>query len=131
MGPNNSILTDICAESPSSGGFRRTDGAPKLSIRIAEDKAFTSASYGLATRIWCELIADDPPLLHGIIHTPRPIVFGGGFPIVLDGDVVGAIGVSGGHYKQDMECARPCKPSERRSNRPPAHGPIEDSRRQL
>jgi len=25
---------------------------------------------------------------------------------VLEGEVVGAIGISGGHYKQDMECAR-------------------------
>jgi uncharacterized protein GlcG (DUF336 family) len=37
---------------------------------------------------------------------PRLVVFGGGFPIHLEGEIVGAIGLSGGHYTQDMECAR-------------------------
>jgi len=96
----------VSDEAGDLKAFRRMDGAPKLSIQIAEDKAFTSASYGLPTHVWYEFIKDDPPLLHGITHTPRLIVFGGGFPIVLEGEVVGAIGISGGHYKQDMECAR-------------------------
>jgi uncharacterized protein GlcG (DUF336 family) len=96
----------VSDESGDLKAFRRMDGAPKLSIQIAEDKAFTSASYGLATHVWFEFIKDDPPLLHGITHTPRLIVFGGGYPIVLEGEVVGAIGISGGHYKQDMECAK-------------------------
>jgi uncharacterized protein GlcG (DUF336 family) len=34
------------------------------------------------------------------------VVVGGGFPIKEKGEMVGAIGLSGGHYKQDMECAR-------------------------
>jgi len=96
----------VSDEAGDLKAFRRMDGAPKLSIQIAEDKAFTSASYGLPTHVWYEFIKDDPPLLHGITHTPRLIVFGGGFPIVLEGEMVGAIGISGGHYKQDMECAR-------------------------
>jgi uncharacterized protein GlcG (DUF336 family) len=96
----------VSDESGDLKAFRRMDGAPKLSIQIAQDKAFTSASYGLATHVWFEFIKDDPPLLHGITHTPRLVVFGGGYPIVLEGEVVGAIGISGGHYKQDMECAK-------------------------
>ena len=36
----------------------------------------------------------------------RLVIFGGGFPITLGGKVVGAIGVSGGHYTQDMEVAQ-------------------------
>jgi uncharacterized protein GlcG (DUF336 family) len=96
----------VSDESGDLKAFARMDGAPKLSIQIAEDKAFTAASYGLATHVWWDFIKDDPPLLHGITHTPRLVVFGGGFPIVLEGEVVGAIGISGGHYKQDMECAR-------------------------
>ena len=96
----------ITDESGDLKAFRRMDGAPKLSIRIAEDKAYTAASFGLPTHVWFDFIKNDPPLLHGITHTPRLIVFGGGFPIVLEGEVVGAIGLSGGHYNQDMECAR-------------------------
>jgi len=96
----------ISDESGDLKAFGRMDGAPKLSIQIAEDKAFTAASYGLPTHVWYDFIKDDPPLLHGITHTPRLVIYGGGFPIVLEGEVVGAIGISGGHYKQDMECAR-------------------------
>jgi len=96
----------VSDESGDLKAFERMDGAPRLSIDIAKDKAYTAASYGLATHVWWDFIKDDPPLLHGITHTPRLVIFGGGFPIVLEGETVGAIGVSGGHYTQDMECAR-------------------------
>jgi len=96
----------VSDEAGDLKAFERTDGAPRLSIQIAQDKAYTAASYGLATHAWWDFIKDDPPLLHGITQTPRLIVFGGGFPIVLEGEMVGAIGISGGHYSQDMECAR-------------------------
>ncbi len=96
----------VTDESGDLKAFRRMDGAPKLSIQIAEDKAYTAVSFSMPTHAWYDFIKDDPPLLHGITHTPRLIVFGGGFPIVLEGEMVGGIGVSGAHYSQDMECAR-------------------------
>jgi uncharacterized protein GlcG (DUF336 family) len=40
------------------------------------------------------------------VHTPRLVVFGGGYPIRENGEMIGAIGLSGGHYSQDMECAK-------------------------
>ncbi len=96
----------VVDESADLKAFARMDGAPKLSIQIAQDKAYTAASFGMPTHAWFEFIKNDPPLLHGITHTPRLVVFGGGFPIKLQGEIVGAIGLSGGHYTQDMECAR-------------------------
>ena len=86
--------------------FSRMDGAALLSVQVAQDKAYTAAGFGLSTDAWHDFIKNDPPLLHGITHTPRLVVFGGGFPIHLEGEIVGAIGLSGGHYTQDMECAR-------------------------
>lgn len=86
--------------------FLRMDGASLISLQIAQDKAYTSSATGLPTHMWHEYIKEDAPLLHGIVHTPRFIVFGGGFPIKENGTVIGAIGLSGGHYSQDMECAR-------------------------
>lgn len=38
-------------------------------------------------------------------HRPRLVVFGGGVPIKVGKEVVGAIGVSGGHYSQDERVA--------------------------
>jgi uncharacterized protein GlcG (DUF336 family) len=96
----------VTDESGDLKAFYRMDGAPKLAVQIAQDKAYTSASYGFPTHGWFEFIKDDPPLLHGIVHTPRLVVFGGGYPIKEKGEMVGAIGISGGHYRQDMECAR-------------------------
>ena len=84
----------------------RMDGAALLSVQIAQDKAYTAAAFGLSTDTWFNFIKDDPPLLHGIVQTPRLIVFGGGYPLTVDGATIGAIGVSGGHYDQDMVVAQ-------------------------
>jgi uncharacterized protein GlcG (DUF336 family) len=82
------------------------DGAPLLSVQISQDKAYTAISFGMATHEWHEFVKDDPPLRDGIIKTDRLIVFGGGYPISVNEQVIGGIGVSGGHYSQDMEVAR-------------------------
>ena len=88
----------VTDEAGDIKAFLRMDGAPKLSIDIAQNKAYTAASFSMPTHAWFEFIKDDPPLLHGITHTPRLTVFGGGFPIRLKGEIIGAIGLSGGHY---------------------------------
>ena len=101
---------EICAavydSSSQLKAFIRMDNAPMLSGPIAEDKAHTSASFRSPTHALFEWISKDPPLLHGITQYPRFIVFGGGYPITEDGALIGSIGVSGGHYSQDMECAK-------------------------
>jgi uncharacterized protein GlcG (DUF336 family) len=95
----------VVDESGVLKAFSRMDGAPLLSVEIAEDKAYSAAAYGIPTHAWFDFIKDDPPLLHGIVKTRRLVIFGGGYPLELDG-VVGAIGVSGGHYEQDMVVAQ-------------------------
>lgn len=86
--------------------FVRMDGAPLLSVEISQNKAYTAAAFGLPTDQWYDFIKDDEPLRLGIVHTDRLVTFGGGYPIVLDGVVVGGIGVSGGHYTDDMAVAQ-------------------------
>ena len=99
------VAIAIVDASGTLKAFRRMDGAPLLSNDIATNKAYTASAYGLATHVWHDFIKEDPPLLHGIVHTPRLVVFGGGYPVEIDGSVAGAIGISGGHYSQDMEIA--------------------------
>jgi uncharacterized protein GlcG (DUF336 family) len=82
------------------------DHASLLSAGIAQDKAYSSAATRMPTDRLHEFIKNDAPLAAGFVHTPRLVVFGGGYPIVIDGAVVGAIGVSGGHYSQDMQVAQ-------------------------
>lgn len=100
------MVIAVVDESGILKAFTRMDGAALLSVGIAQDKAYTAAAYGISTDTWFEFIKNDPPLLHGIIKTPRLVVFGGGYPLQVDGGVVGAIGVSGGHYEQDMVVAQ-------------------------
>lgn len=86
--------------------FARLDGAPLLSAQIAQNKAYTVAAFnGLATHEWYDLIASEPALLHGMVHTERLVVFGGGVPVTLGGELVGAVGVSGGSSAQDRAIA--------------------------
>ncbi len=99
------MVIAIVDKSGVQKAFRRMDGAPLLSVDIASDKAYTAVAFGLPTHAWFDFIKNDPPLLHGIVKTPRLVVFGGGYPLNVGGQVIGAIGVSGGHYEQDMKVA--------------------------
>lgn len=99
------MVIAVVDESGVLKAFRRMDGAALLSVEIAKDKAYTAVAFGIPTHGWFDFIKNDPPLLHGIVHTPRLVVFGGGYPVSVDGQVIGGIGVSGGHYEQDMKVA--------------------------
>jgi uncharacterized protein GlcG (DUF336 family) len=100
------MVIAVVDESGVLKAFSRMDGAALLSVDIAQDKAYTAVAFGIPTDGWFEFIKNDPPLLHGIVKTPRLIVFGGGYPLTVDGAVVGGVGVSGGHYEQDMVVAQ-------------------------
>ena len=81
----------------------RDDGAPFLSVDVAIDKAWTASSFGLPTHVWSDVIAD--PQVAQLAHRPRLVAVGGGVPIVVDGRVVGGIGISGGNARQDRDAA--------------------------
>src|ERR1700682_2067356 len=86
--------------------FSRMDGAPILSTEIAQNKAYT-ALFGVPTQDFFNFIQGDPSLLAGIPTLARVAAYGGGFPIKVDREIVGAIGVSGAPTVQnDVECAR-------------------------
>jgi uncharacterized protein GlcG (DUF336 family) len=86
--------------------FSRMDGAPIPSIEIAQNKAYT-ALFGVSTEEFFNFIQGDPSLLAGIPTLARVAAWGGGFPIKVNGEVVGAIGVSGAPTVQnDVDCAR-------------------------
>src|SRR5476649_1183481 len=97
----------VCDESGVLKAFSRMDGAALLSVQIAQDKAYTAVGFGMPTDGWHGFIKDDRPLADGAVGgIDRLVVFGGGYPIKIEERVVGAIGVSGGHYTQDMEVAQ-------------------------
>jgi uncharacterized protein GlcG (DUF336 family) len=86
--------------------FGRMDGAPILAIEIAQNKAYT-ALFGLSTHDLFNSIQGDPSLLAGMPTLARVAAWGGGFPIKVDGEIVGAIGLSGApEVQNDIDCAR-------------------------
>lgn len=101
------MVIAICDESGVLKAFSRMDGAALLSVQIAQDKAYTAVGFGLSTDAWHGFIKDDPPLAAGAVGgIDRLVIFGGGYPIKRSDQIIGAIGVSGGHYTQDMEVAQ-------------------------
>jgi len=85
----------------------RMDGAPLGSLRLAADKAFTAAVWRMPSgdlRVSSQPGGDD----WGITSTAggRIVVYDGGLPLLVDDDLAGAIGVSGGTGEQDLACAR-------------------------
>lgn len=88
-------------------GFLRMPGAPLHSVEIAIDKAYTAASFGMSTGRWSEALAQHSDAVReGITKRPRFVAFGGGLPIVSEGELIGGIGVSGATEHQDEDCAR-------------------------
>ena len=84
--------------------FSRMDGAPILCIEMAQNKAYP-ALFGVSTQDFFNFIQDDPSLLAGIPTLARVAAWGG--PIKVNGEVVGAIGLSGAPAVQnDIDCAR-------------------------
>ena len=97
----------VVDESGVLKAFSRMDGAALVAVQVAQDKAYTAIGFGLPSDGWYEFITDDPPLAAGAAAgNDRLIIFGGGYPINADGQIIGGIGVSGGHYTQDMDVAK-------------------------
>lgn len=101
------IATAIVDESGVLKVFSRMDGAPLVAGGVAIKKGMTAVGFGIPTgKSWHDFVKDDPILLHGCQSLDHFTMLGGGVPIQAGGQLVGAIGVSGGHYSKDEECAR-------------------------
>ncbi len=85
----------------------RMDDAPLGATRLAADKAYTSALWQMPSG---DLHESSQPggADWGVTSTEggRIVAYAGGFPILADGGLAGAIGVSGGTGDQDAACAQ-------------------------
>jgi uncharacterized protein GlcG (DUF336 family) len=75
--------------------YDRMDGAPFQSGQHARDKAVSVAGNHMATHEMWEMVAGDPWLMTGVGKVQGLVVLGGGVPIRHDGELIGAVGVSG------------------------------------
>jgi len=84
--------------------FEKLDGTQAASIDLAIDKARSSARFKRPTKAFLDQLSAGGAGLRflgfrGVVPTD------GGVPLVMDGKIVGAIGVSGGTGEQDGQCA--------------------------
>ena len=101
-----SIAVTILDESGIPKLFARMDSAPLIAVDASRKKAITAVGFGMPTgEAWFNFIKDDPILREGVHDFHDFMLMGGGMPIVSGTQVIGAIGVSGGHYLKDHECA--------------------------
>lgn len=106
------VLETICIVD--DGGFplamERMNGARITGPQIAWNKAFTAAGHKRSTHLFTT--PPNGPALPGneafgiqLSFEGRFAAFVGGFPIVVDGEVIGGVGLSGGNGEQDTKAA--------------------------
>lgn len=81
--------------------FERMDGAPPSAGRVSCEKAYTAAIFRTATAGMEDRIANRP----GMMVLPGATPLKGGVPILVGGQVVGAVGISGVQPQQDHQIA--------------------------
>lgn len=85
--------------------FTRMDGAWLGSIDISIRKARTARYFDMATGSLGELSQPGGPLFNIEVSNGGLITFPGGLPITVDGEIVGAVGVSGSTVENDHTVA--------------------------
>jgi len=99
----------VCDEGGFPLALERMDGARITGPQIAWNKAFTASGHKRSTHLFNK--APGGPALPGneafgiqLSFEGRFAVFVGGFPVVVNGEVVGGVGLSGGNGEQDTAC---------------------------
>jgi len=94
------VTGTICAAA-------RMDGSRTITYEIAVAKANTAREFQASTADLKERIKPENKIAIGSL-APRIAFLGGGLPITVAGEQIGALGTSGGTEDQDIECADVC-----------------------
>jgi glc operon protein GlcG len=85
--------------------FERMDGTQAGSTVVSIDKARSAARFKRPTKAFQDMLASGGEGMR-VLGIGGAVPVEGGVPIVDDGKIAGAIGVSGGTSAQDGQCAR-------------------------
>ena len=100
-------VPEVLCVADSAGyaiALRRLNGGKVTSVQIAMNKAFTAAGHRKPTHHYKNALPGEEAFGIFTQHEGRFTVFVGGFPVVVDGQVVGGIAASGGNGEQDIAC---------------------------
>ncbi len=98
--------------------FERMDNTQVGSVKVAQDKARSSAQFKRPTKAFEEALVGGRQAILGL---PGAIPLEGGVPLLVDGKIIGAIGVSGAMSTQDGVCAQAA--ADTLGGKPPAAPP--------
>ena len=85
--------------------FERMDNTQTASTAIAQDKAVSAAMYRRPTKVFQDVLAAGGVGLR-VLSLRGASAVEGGLPLLIDGKIIGAIGVSGGTSEQDGVVAK-------------------------
>lgn len=86
--------------------FEKMDGTQTGSAVVALDKARSAALFKRPTKAFQDMLASGGEGLRVLAMTGA-VPIEGGLPLVVNGKIAGAIGVSGGTSAEDSQCAKP------------------------
>ena len=105
MGINAAIV--ITQGSGEIVAVASTEGANPRGWRGGLAKATVAAGLGVSTEFFLEKrLTKDEVLWKALSNNPDNMFVPGGIPLKVDGETVGAVGVSGGHYNDDVKVAQ-------------------------
>ena len=99
---NWNVSIAICDDGGHLLFYQRLDGAPPISAHIAPQKARTAAIGRRNTKIYEDMVNGGR---FSALSMPEATHLEGGVPIVVEGDVIGAVGVSGVKSSEDAQIA--------------------------
>ena len=85
--------------------FEKMDATQLASPNIAIQKARTATQFKRPTKALEDVVAAGGDGLR-VLGLPGAVPVEGGIPLVSEGKIIGAIGVSGGASSQDAQCAK-------------------------
>lgn len=99
---NFTMVISIVDSSASLVYLEKIDGTQLASVNVAIGKAVTANNFKRPTKALEDTVAGGR---NSLITLPDAVLIEGGIPIVVDGKILGAIGVSGGNSQQDAQVA--------------------------
>lgn len=100
------IFVAVADGSGAIIGLLAHEDAPAICRQICQDKAYTAFATRRKTSAWKQFVLSSPEEeRHLMLSQPGYIAAAGGSPIIIDGMVAGAVGVSGAGQQEDEDLA--------------------------
>jgi uncharacterized protein GlcG (DUF336 family) len=95
------VTVAVVDESGVLKQLGRMDGAALVSVQTAMNKAYAAAAIGMPTDDFYAAIESDAAAVASFAHRPGLALIAGGLPLLVEGQVAGAVGIAGAMTGED------------------------------